>query len=325
VELGPFVNLARDCQELATSCLYYFSSLLPDIIRPLASCCLSDAMEPLVLFKVVEVLQSTYKAGSLQITEQLNFLLLLMARFRVHPGNPSKVSNWDTFKSLNRLILTSLSEMGDGSLVLELMWNNLSNAIAQKPSMHNMNGLFRIIVTLDAGTNKLMNEDAIKLIAGYLVDASLDLSKTIEVGFQHDKTRLFQYFIKPCTIMFDKNDKVLCSTLEMLKSFITGDDHLLSSLSNLNYPGELSCRVCAVTTILIFLCNDRKLHRNLSFGKSVIKGILDYIRHQLGSSGPNVTYEEKQKLRSAFEQLKTKALQLNCWDRSELEGLSITR
>ncbi|KAG2566778.1 uncharacterized protein LOC120681874 isoform X1 [Panicum virgatum] len=325
VELGPFVNLARDCQELATSCLYYFPSLLPDIIRPLASCCLSDALEPLILFKVVEVLQSTYKAGSLQITEQLNFLLLLMARFRVHPGNPSKVSNWDTFKSLNRLILTSLSEMGDGSLVLELMWNNLSNAIAQKPSMHNMNGLFRIIVTLDAGTNKLMNEDAIKLIAGYLVDASLDLSKTIEVGFQHDKTRLFQYFIKPCTIMFDKNDKVLCSTLEMLKSFITGDDHLLSSLSNLNYPGELSCRVCVVTTILIFLCNDQKLHRNLSFGKLVIKGILDYIRHQLDSSGPNVTYEEKQKLRSAFEQLKTKALQLNCWDRSELEGLSITR
>ena len=30
---------------------------------------------------------------------------------------------------MNRLILTSLSEMGDGSLVLELMWNNLSNAI----------------------------------------------------------------------------------------------------------------------------------------------------------------------------------------------------
>ena len=44
-------------------------------------------MEPLILFKVVEVLQSTYKAGSLQITEQLNFLLLLMARFRVHPGD----------------------------------------------------------------------------------------------------------------------------------------------------------------------------------------------------------------------------------------------
>lgn len=40
-----------------------------------------------------------------------------------------KVSNWKTFKTLNHLILTDLSEMGDGSLVLELMWNNLSNEI----------------------------------------------------------------------------------------------------------------------------------------------------------------------------------------------------
>ena len=44
---------------------------------------------------------------------------------------------------------------------------------ARKPSSHNMNGLFRIIVTLDAATDKLMNEDVIKLIAGYLVDAAL--------------------------------------------------------------------------------------------------------------------------------------------------------
>ncbi|KAK3142350.1 hypothetical protein QOZ80_4BG0345410 [Eleusine coracana subsp. coracana] len=267
MELGPFVNLPRDCQELAISCLYYFPSLLPDIIGPLASCCLSDTMEPFILFRVAEILQSIYKAGHLLITEQLSFLLLLMARFKVHPGNlfspedSSKATNWDTFKSLNRLILTSLSEMGDGSLVLELMWSNLSNAIAQKPSMHNMNGLFRIIVTLNAGTSKVLNEDIIKLIAGYLVDASLDLSKTIETGFQPEKTRLFQYFIKPCIIMFEKNDKV-------------------------------------------------------------IKGILEYISHQLSTSGSDVTYEEKQKLKSAFEQLKTKALQLNCWATSELEGLS---
>lgn len=112
-----------------------------------------------------------------------------------------------------------------------------------------------------------------------------DLSKSTEFGFQPAKTRLFQYFLKPCTIMFDKNDKVLRCTLESLKSFVTGGDHLLSSVSTLNYPGELSCRVCAVTTILIFLCNDRKLHRNLSLGKSVIKGILEYIRHQLVSDG----------------------------------------
>jgi hypothetical protein len=43
------------------------------------------------------------------------------------------------------------------------------------------------------------------------------------------------------------------------------------------------------------------------------------------SSVPNVTYEEKQKSKFAFEQLKTKASQLNCWDRNELEELSIAR
>lgn len=111
-----------------------------------------------------------------------------------------------------------------------------------------------------------------------------DLSKTIELGFQSDKTRLFQYFIKPCIIMFDHNDKVLCCTLEMLKSFATGDDHLFSSVSNLNYPGELSHRICVVSTILIFLCNDRRLHKNLSLSKTVIKGILQYIRHQMVSA-----------------------------------------
>ncbi|KQJ83050.1 hypothetical protein BRADI_5g12820v3 [Brachypodium distachyon] len=330
VELGPFVNLPSDCQELAISCLYYFSNLLPDIIEPLVCCCLSDKLEHHILFRIVEILQSTYRAGNLQITEQLSFLSSLMARFNVHRGmsctqeDARKVSNLNTFKALNHLILTSLSEMGDGSLVLELMWNNLSNEIAQKPSSHNMNGLFRIIVTLDAATNKLMNEDVIKLLAGYLVDAALDLSKNIEVGFQPDKTRLFQYFTNPCIIIFEQNDKVLCRILEMLKSFASGDDHMFSSASNLDYPRELSQRVCVVTTVLFFLCNDRRLHTNLSLGKTVIKSILHYIRHLLDSNVPDVTYGQKQKLKCAFEQLKTKALQLNCWDRSELEGLSNT-
>jgi hypothetical protein len=110
-----------------------------------------------------------------------------------------------------------------------------------------------------------------------------DLSKTIEVGFQSDKTRLFQYFIKPCRIMFAQNDKLLCCTLEMLKSFASGNDHIFSSVSNLDYPRELSQRACIVTTILIFLCNDQRLHRNLSLSKTVIKGIMHHIRHQMVS------------------------------------------
>ena len=45
-----------------------------------------DKLEPLIFFRIIEVLQSTYKAGNLEITEQLSFLLLLMARFDVNFG-----------------------------------------------------------------------------------------------------------------------------------------------------------------------------------------------------------------------------------------------
>uniref|UniRef100_A0A0E0FEK1 Uncharacterized protein n=1 Tax=Oryza meridionalis TaxID=40149 RepID=A0A0E0FEK1_9ORYZ len=54
------------------------------------------------------------------------------------------------------------------------------------------------------------------------------------------------------------------------------------------------------------------------------KGQRDMCHPTCDSNVPDVTYEDKQKLRFAFEQLKTKALQLNCWDRSELEGFSST-
>ena len=90
--------------------------------------------------------------------------------------------------------------------------------------------------------------------------------------------------------MFEQNDKVLCCTLEMLKSFALGDGHLFSSVSSLDYTKDLPRRVCIVTTILVFLCNDQRLHRNLSLSKTVIKGILHDIRDQLVSNDKTIHF-----------------------------------
>jgi pre-rRNA-processing protein IPI1 len=71
-----------------------------------------------------------------------------------------KISNWNTFKALNHLILTSLSEMGDGSLVLELIWNNLSYEIVSFPKgfpftlFHN-NPIELMLVCLTTGTETI--------------------------------------------------------------------------------------------------------------------------------------------------------------------------
>jgi pre-rRNA-processing protein IPI1 len=54
-------------------------------------CNAGDKLEPLILFRIVEVLQSTYKVGNLQITEQLSFLSLLMAQFDVNRGEYLKL------------------------------------------------------------------------------------------------------------------------------------------------------------------------------------------------------------------------------------------
>ncbi|KAF6148879.1 hypothetical protein GIB67_014250 [Kingdonia uniflora] len=42
IRYGPFVKLPKDCQELAASCLYYFSSLESLFLKTLACCCLCE-------------------------------------------------------------------------------------------------------------------------------------------------------------------------------------------------------------------------------------------------------------------------------------------
>lgn len=88
---------------------------------------------------------------------------------------------------------------------------------------------------------------------------------------------------------------------------------MLSSISCFIYI--LSCSNVAVGVWDIYYCS--------KFMQTCSSNCFTLCRFLLqDSSVPDVTHVEKQKLKSAFEQLKTKALQLNCWARSELEGLS---
>ncbi|KAM0827977.1 hypothetical protein ACQ4PT_067848 [Festuca glaucescens] len=73
-------NLRPIAQLFGTKFMFF-----PVEVRGYSNLCNAvGKLEPLILFRIVEVLQSTYKAGNLQITEQLSFLSLLMARFDVN-------------------------------------------------------------------------------------------------------------------------------------------------------------------------------------------------------------------------------------------------
>lgn len=43
-------------------------------------------LEPFILFRVMEVLHSAYKAGHIQIADYISFFITLLSRFQVYPG-----------------------------------------------------------------------------------------------------------------------------------------------------------------------------------------------------------------------------------------------
>uniref|UniRef100_A0A6N2MKF3 Uncharacterized protein n=1 Tax=Salix viminalis TaxID=40686 RepID=A0A6N2MKF3_SALVM len=89
---GPFLRLARDSQELSICCLYYLSQLDSTLLKSIASCCLCQELDPFMLFRIIEVLHSTYKAGHIQISDHINFLITLASRYKVCPGRFRMIS-----------------------------------------------------------------------------------------------------------------------------------------------------------------------------------------------------------------------------------------
>lgn len=122
-------------------------------------------LQPFLVFRVLEVLQSAFRAGHIQAADYTSFLVTLLSRFEVYPGTlinlfmqltfffhvlfyfqwyyrkfllhfvmlhyfAEKVcpaikydgkSNRKTFKQVTSIICTCLSQLGDDSLVMEML------------------------------------------------------------------------------------------------------------------------------------------------------------------------------------------------------------
>ncbi|XP_038984219.1 testis-expressed protein 10 isoform X2 [Phoenix dactylifera] len=332
IQYGPFTKLPNDCQEVALCCLYYFSNLSSDFLKSLTYCCLCDDLEPLILLRIIEVLHSSYKAGHVQISDQIGFLVTLVARFRVFPEifisegicmeNEGKVSNQKTFKSVTGAVFTCLSQMGDNSLILKLLCKNIFNEISQKPPLDNIHGLLRMINVLDTRPTKLPEEDISSLssyLSSYMVDAASYIPENVDVAVHSDGISIYQYYFQPCIFLFYRSDRLLYYILKFLDSLIIEDNMLLSSSSDVKSASEPLRRVHAVTFILIFMHNDGRLHRSLSSSEATVKCILQNICKLLGSSKFSMTLEERHRIQSLFDHLKTRVCKLHCWDVGDLE------
>ncbi|KAL6506051.1 hypothetical protein OROHE_022770 [Orobanche hederae] len=74
---------------------------------------------------MLEVLQSAFRAGLIQVADYTSFLVTLLSQFEVYTGtSPIKYdekSNGKTFKQVISIIRTCLSQVGDGDLVMEML------------------------------------------------------------------------------------------------------------------------------------------------------------------------------------------------------------
>ncbi|KAH7688883.1 DNA polymerase Y-family little finger domain-containing protein [Dioscorea alata] len=330
VNYGPFIKLPTDCQELSICCLYYFSSLNPDLLQSITFCCLCNHLEPSVLLRIIEVLESAFRAAHLPISDYIGFLVTLIARFKVYPGkfsseeNDTKVSKSGIFKSLNSAICSCLSQLGDNSMVLKLLYKHISREMSLKPSLLNMRGLFRVIVMLDRRLKQLAEEEVIDLsnsLAYYVLDASSAsscLTDTIALAEDSNKIAILKYYIQPCIFLLYGSDKLLNHVVKLFDSLVLDIDCSPVSQCDDNHVLKHATMVLEVACILNFMHHDVELHRGLSSSRETIKHILLKISKLLGSGNFSMPVEERHKVKTAFDQLRAVACKLHCLESGDV-------
>ncbi|KAL2318605.1 hypothetical protein Fmac_032481 [Flemingia macrophylla] len=81
-----------------------------------------------------------------------------------------------TLKSLTTVLCSYMAQMGDNSLVLQMIEKVIVDQIPQKPSLDNSCSLLRILVTVDSNPTRLSEQSIITLghhLLDYLMDAVL--------------------------------------------------------------------------------------------------------------------------------------------------------
>lgn len=309
---GPFIKLPIDCQETAICCLYYFQSLKVDLFESLASCCLNPDLNIFVVVRIAEVLYSSYRAGHVYISHLIGFLFTLIARFKIYPNmfgmelKDGHFSNRGAFKLLTGYVCSCLSQIGDDSLVLSLLYNKIFNEILKKPSLDNTYGMLKLIITLDIRTSKLSDESVSvlsKWLTGYIIDAASYIPEETEVDVQFDPFRIFKYYIRPCIIWFCRNSDLLFHVLELFALVLNEDKFSALSHADSTYSLELPTKILAVSSFLLFMHNEEKCRKSLSQNNVVIKQIVQNIGHLRDSTTSFTTLEEKHKLQVFYDRL----------------------
>ncbi|KAM3357389.1 putative protein isoform X1 [Capsicum galapagoense] len=312
VSYGPFMRLPRDIQELSVCCLYYFPFLDKELLQSLASCCICHELEPFILFRIMEVLHSAYKAGHIQIADYISFLITLLSRFQVYPekiyptDKHEGKSNRGTFKSVVRAVCSCLSQIGDDVLVLQMLEKIVLDEIFHKRPVDNVYGFIRLLISLDSKPSRL-SEQAVNRLIEVLPEYFLGVVNNIpEENGEATKLlirRTRHYYFLPCFFLFDRSHMLLSQILKVMESFIRGKVSSLPPHQNGALMKDHSSRILSIVSVLLFMHGDIKMQKLLKSCKTEIRNILESMRTLESSEDITMKIEERHKIRSAYDRL----------------------
>ncbi|MFS8032386.1 putative pre-rRNA-processing protein Ipi1 [Helianthus anomalus] len=312
ISYGPFMKLDREIQELSICCLYYFSFLDPSLLQSLAACCLCHDLEPSLLFRILEVTNSAFRAGHIQIADYLSFLITLLSRYQVSSESNSPAvdkggkANVGLFRSVTSVVCSCLPQIGDDHLVLKMLEGAVIDQIANKPplALENMCALLRMIVTLDSKPTKLSAPSVSKLanvLPRYLIHVSSLGEK--DIGSDNTiRTSRNRYYTLPCFLLFHRSEKILYDVLNVMSSFISGPSFDGQNDHDMN---NHSIRIVAAVNVILLMHEDVRVREILSRYKKEIGSVLQNIVRVMSDEGYKLKIEEKHKIQCAYDRLKT--------------------
>ncbi|KAH9626733.1 hypothetical protein KSS87_022047 [Heliosperma pusillum] len=304
---GPFVQLPEDCQFISICCLSYFDTLKGDLLSSLALCCLSDSLKPPVLTHIVEVVQSSYRAGRVDIADYFSFCITLLSQFKVTTEELSTTveteavcSSARTFRYITGLILTSLLQMGDQSLLLQMSESFVLDILSQNLPLENACAMMRVLVALDSKPSKLSEETIVKLgdiVLSYMLNIALlfpDHGKEQE-GRSSCTGR---YYLVPCFHLFDRSLVLMKHLLNKMGSFVV-EPCKLAFLIGTNLTQDYPRKIKAVVCFFSMLSMDSKMQRILPSCKAEIDNILRELLLTQSSEMVNMNIEQCHKVENA--------------------------
>ncbi|KAK6147635.1 hypothetical protein DH2020_018547 [Rehmannia glutinosa] len=313
---GPFIRLPADIQELAICCLYYFSFIDSLLLHSLVSCCLCKVLEPNLVAHIIEVLQSAFRDGHIQVADYTSFHVTLLSRFQVYPEkiHPAMEydgkSNWRTYKYVTSIVCSCLSQIGDDYLVFQMVEKIIVDQICGEIPMDNKCAFLRLLVTLDSKPTRLSDQSIVNIshvLPKYLIDVVSNVG-----GDDHESASVIsvkrrRYYLLPSFYLFYGSKRLLNLVLNVMGSWIS---EVISSLGSphLTHPSaDRSTTVCAIGSVLFHMYKDVKIRQILLSCKIETETMLQNLLNLLSSKGTNLSLEERHKIQRAYDGLRALA------------------